>query len=148
AKFPEVQWCSTACSNSSIDSCCDSILAKKCLAQWSTERWLLIDRSGIGQAERIMTGATLAQSDWSVKELLPAVQMGPMTPDRGGYTVTVRAGAGAAEVFARLGALAAQEAAARARVHMGWGSFRYLDLMAARGSCWGLLCDVNIHQFR
>jgi hypothetical protein len=33
-------------------------------------------------------------------------------------------------------------------VHLGWGSFRNLDIVAARRSGWALLLDVNVHQFR
>jgi hypothetical protein len=34
------------------------------------------------------------------------------------------------------------------RLHTGWGSFRNLDLMAIRRSDWGVLVDVNFHQFK
>ncbi|MFA7596085.1 MAG: hypothetical protein WCY92_06985 [Novosphingobium sp.] len=34
------------------------------------------------------------------------------------------------------------------RLHLGWGSFRNLDIVAARQSRWALLMDINIHQFR
>jgi hypothetical protein len=32
-------------------------------------------------------------------------------------------------------------------LHVGWGSFRNLDIIAARRSEWALLLDVNVHQF-
>ena len=40
------------------------------------------------------------------------------------------------------------EAATGNRLHLGWGSFRNLDIVAARQSRWALLMDINIHQFR
>jgi hypothetical protein len=35
-----------------------------------------------------------------------------------------------------------------ASLHIGWGSFRNLDIVAARGSGAALLLDINVHQFR
>jgi hypothetical protein len=49
---------------------------------------------------------------------------------------------GAAEVLAALAA----EPWLPGRVHLGWGSFRNLDLVAARRSDAALLLDVNEHQ--
>lgn len=34
------------------------------------------------------------------------------------------------------------------RLHVGWGSFRNLDIAALRRSRWAVLLDINIHQFR
>lgn len=69
----------------------------------------------------------------------------PLSPDRGGYTLTMRECAGSEEALALLekeGDPAAQ------RLHVGWGSFRNLDLVAARRSAAALLLDVNVHQHR
>jgi hypothetical protein len=66
-----------------------------------------------------------------------------MDPDRGGYTVTMRESVGADETLARL-----DESAAFGRLHVGWGSFRNLDIVARRRSAWVLLFDINVHQFR
>ncbi|MGE0665827.1 MAG: hypothetical protein AB7O49_04635 [Sphingomonadales bacterium] len=83
-------------------------------------------------------------TDWTIHDLLPAEPAAPLTPDRGGYTLTMRECSGAEDVLRRL------ELAERGsdRVHMGWGSFRNLDIAAARRSSWMLLMDVNVHQFR
>lgn len=83
---------------------------------------------------------------WTVADLLAAFDARPISPDRGGYTLTMRECAGSEESLAWL----EQDttAAGRARLHVGWGSFRNLDLMAARRSTWGLLLDVNVHQLR
>jgi hypothetical protein len=35
-----------------------------------------------------------------------------------------------------------------ASLHIGWGSFRNLDIVAARGSGAALLLDINVHQLR
>lgn len=68
----------------------------------------------------------------------------PLRPDRGGYTVTMREDEGTAR------ALAALRASRRAApcIHVGWGSFRNLDIAAARSSASVYLCDINLHQFR
>lgn len=84
--------------------------------------------------------------EWTVRELLPDAPMEPLSPDRGGYTLTMRECAGAEESLARLEA-EAEAAEPGNRLHLGWGSFRNLDLIAARRSSWGLLLDVNRHQF-
>jgi len=73
-----------------------------------------------------------------------AAQLGGrwLETSRGGYTVTMREDEGTDEVLARLGA----EAPGAGRLHVGWGSFRNLDLVAARRSDAVLLLDVNRHQ--
>jgi hypothetical protein len=82
-------------------------------------------------------------NDWTIQHLIPN-GAAPLAPDRGGYTLTMRECSGSEDVLARLEA--AETGAAR--VHMGWGSFRNLDIAAARRSAWVLLMDVNLHQFR
>jgi hypothetical protein len=56
----------------------------------------------------------------------------------------MRESAGTDEVLA---ALASEEAGGE-RIHVGWGSFRNLDIAAARRSSGVLLLDINLHQFR
>ncbi len=85
---------------------------------------------------------------WSVKDLLPDRQTQPLRPDRGGYTRTMREDAGAESCLRQLEQQAMGAAAGDGRLHLGWGSFRNLDIMAIRRSAWGLLCDINFHQFR
>lgn len=68
----------------------------------------------------------------------------PLAPDRGGYTLTMRECKGAEETLAVL----EQEEYNPDRLHLGWGSFRNLDLIAARRSAAALLLDVNVHQHR
>jgi hypothetical protein len=84
-----------------------------------------------------MNGGTIA-------ELLPEGLSAPIAPDRGGYTVTMRESAGTEEVLAAL----ASENVTGERIHVGWGSFRNLDVAAARRSSGVLLLDINLHQFR
>lgn len=73
-----------------------------------------------------------------------------MAPDRGGYTLTMRECQGSEEALRALAtpAQGAQTETQAPRLHMGWGSFRNLDIVAARRSAWALLVDVNLHQFR
>lgn len=80
----------------------------------------------------------------TIAELLPEGLPAPIEPDRGGYTVTMRESAGADETLAAL----ASEGVDPARIHVGWGSFRNLDIAAARRSAGVLLLDINLHQFR
>jgi hypothetical protein len=81
-----------------------------------------------------------------VLKTLQACTTVPLSPNRGGYTLTMRECQGAEE------ALAALEREPRAsphdrRLHVGWGSFRNLDVAAARRSDIVLLLDINQHQF-
>ncbi len=78
--------------------------------------------------------------DWTPREWLLAGAW--LETGRGAYTVTMREEAGAEEVLARLAA----EPAAPGRLHLGFGGWRNLDVVAARGSVAALLCDVNRHQ--
>lgn len=83
--------------------------------------------------------------DWTIQNLLPADAPPPLEPDRGGYTLTMRECSGAEDVLERLPSAGPDDSR---RAHVGWGSFRNLDIAAARRSSWLLLLDVNIHQFR
>lgn len=85
-----------------------------------------------------------ARAEWNPRQILPPGLPAPIDPDRGGYTVTMRESAGAEEALALLGT----EAPAGKRVHVGWGSFRNLDIAAARRSAAAVLLDINRHQFR
>ncbi|HEX9720610.1 MAG TPA: hypothetical protein VGA59_12855 [Ramlibacter sp.] len=85
---------------------------------------------------------------WTLTDLVPASPMQPMVPNRGGYTLTMRECAGSEESLALLESDAAAASEAVGRLHLGWGSFRNLDVMAVRRSDWGLLLDVNFFQFQ
>lgn len=84
-------------------------------------------------------------ADWTIENLLPDGAPPPLVPDRGGYTLTMRECSGSEAALARL---AVSEPDNGRRAHVGWGSFRNLDIAAARCSAWVLLLDVNLHQFR
>lgn len=86
-------------------------------------------------------------ADWHVTELLPQPLATPMVPERGGYTLTMRECRGTDAVLAMLAHTRCTNSSGP-RVHMGWGSFRNLDIMAARRSDAAVLLDVNAHQFR
>jgi hypothetical protein len=81
-------------------------------------------------------------------ELAAAISHAPLSPERGGYTLTMRECAGAEEAAAVLEQEAEALGGEGARLHLGWGSFRNLDLAAARRSAAVLLLDVNLHQHR
>ena len=82
---------------------------------------------------------------WNPRELIGKSWPGPLQTERGGYTVTMREDEGAEQALALLRKSEDFEAS---RLHLGWGSFRNLDIVAARQSRWALLMDINIHQFR
>ena len=65
-----------------------------------------------------------------------------LSPDRGGYTITMREDPGTDSVLQQLAA----DDPAPGRMHMGWGSFRNLDIIAARSSACALIFDLNQHQ--
>lgn len=87
--------------------------------------------------------------NWTIHSILPPALPLPIEPNRGGYTLTMRESAGA---DAALAELAEDDGDSRqadtGRAHVGWGSFRNLDIAAARRSSWVLLLDINRHQFR
>ncbi len=77
-----------------------------------------------------------------IAKIANAVNGRPLTPNRGGYTVTMREDPGTDEVLQRLAADEPQPG----RMHLGWGSFRNLDIVAARRSSCAFICDLNYHQ--
>src|SRR5687768_8896996 len=79
------------------------------------------------------------------RDLLPATASPTISPDRGGYTVTMRESFGAEQMLETLAATA--PVSSGARLHVGWGSFRNLDIVAARRSGAAILLDINEHQF-
>ncbi|HEX5373390.1 MAG TPA: hypothetical protein VFW84_11725 [Aquabacterium sp.] len=85
--------------------------------------------------------------DWNAERLLFEDLPPPLVPDRGGYTLTMRECRGAAEALASLAAGRGPQSAGP-RLHVGWGSFRNLDIVAARRADAVLLLDINWHQFR
>lgn len=92
-----------------------------------------------------MSGAEAATRTLSLKtveELAAALGGEALAPPRGGYTLTMREDPGTAETLETLA-----RAPRRARaLHLGWGSFRNLDIVAARRSEAALICDLNLHQ--
>lgn len=85
--------------------------------------------------------------DNQISELLPGYEPSPLDTSRGGYTLTMRECCGTREVLDRLGR--EQPASGKPqRLHVGWGSFRNLDIAGVRKSAAVVLLDINIHQFR
>ena len=70
-----------------------------------------------------------------------------LSPNRGGYTLTMRECQGVEAMLARMADEPSPHPPGR-RLHLGWGSFRNLDIAAARRSEVIVLLDVNRHQFR
>ena len=83
---------------------------------------------------------------WPLGQALQQLSQPPLSPNRGGYTLTMRECEGVETVLDRLAGEAVDPGPAR-RLHVGWGSFRNLDIAAARRSAAIVLLDVNRHQF-
>lgn len=81
---------------------------------------------------------------WNLAAVARQLSATPICPDRGPYTLTMRECEGSEEVLGRLREIPGPET----RLHIGWGSFRNLDIVAARQSDYCLLCDINTHQIR
>jgi len=75
---------------------------------------------------------------------LPLIGSRSIHPNRGGYTATMREDDGADDVLA---SFARDDSAEEVRLHLGWGSFRNLDIVVARKSSFVMLCDVSLRQF-
>lgn len=80
----------------------------------------------------------------NMRELAASISGNPICPDRGGYTLTMRECSNAAET---LHALSRHDKLENG-LHIGWGSFRNLDIVATRYSSAVLISDINIHQLR
>ncbi len=81
---------------------------------------------------------------WNLAVVAHKLSAPPIHPDRGPYTLTMRECEGSEQMLARLEAISGPET----RLHIGWGSFRNLDIVAARKSSYCLLCDINAHQLQ
>lgn len=91
-----------------------------------------------------MAGTSLTAGVPDMKALAASVGGQPLRPTRGVYTLTVREDWATANVLRRLAAGARSPAG----LHIGWGSFRNLDIVAARRSRCVLLFDINHHQLQ
>jgi hypothetical protein len=85
--------------------------------------------------------------NWTLGQLIGQDWTPPLHTDRGGYTVTMRETSGSEQVIRALRQKSLSNTTNTGKLHLGWGSFRNLDIMAARQCQWGLLLDINIHQF-
>ncbi len=77
---------------------------------------------------------------------LPQVLSKPILPFRGAYTVTMREDEGTADVLDALSSLPDDAEPTIPRLHLGWGSFRNLDIVAARQSSFAIVCDLSLRQ--
>jgi len=77
-----------------------------------------------------------------LRVLAEAIGVRPLAPECGAYTRTMREDAGTREAMDALGL----EPRRGPRLHVGWGSFRNLDVVVARRSSQALVCDINVHQ--
>jgi len=84
--------------------------------------------------------------DSLARQFLPPFEDPPLVTNRGGYTLTMRECDGAEEVLAALTTRVDGDLSG-SKLHVGWGSFRNLDIVAARRSGCALLLDINNNQF-
>lgn len=80
----------------------------------------------------------------NIRELAASISGNPICPDRGGYTLTMRECSNSAETLHAL----SRYDKPKNGLHIGWGSFRNLDIVATRCSSAVLISDINIHQLR
>lgn len=76
-------------------------------------------------------------------DYLPLTQSRVISPNHGYYSVTLRETEGAQQVLYDLNNNQKEN---RPRLHLGWGSYRNLDIIAARNSEYAIICDVSLHQ--
>ena len=81
-----------------------------------------------------------------LSEYLPQNQSRVLVPNHGFYSVSLRETDGAELVLQELQRHKDEKFNRLPRLHMGWGSFRNLDIIVARGSKAALLCDVSLMQ--
>lgn len=78
-----------------------------------------------------------------LSEYLPLTQSRVISPIHGYYTVTLRETDGAEKALYELNNRQKDNIS---RLHLGWGSYRNLDIIAARHSDYAIICDVSLHQ--
>jgi len=81
-----------------------------------------------------------------LSEYLPQNQSRVFLPNHGFYSVSLRETDGVELVLRELHRQQAEEPKRVPWLHMGWGSFRNLDIIVSRGSDAALLCDVSLLQ--
>ncbi len=77
-----------------------------------------------------------------LKEMADQISNDSVEPSRAVYTLTVRENSGLEAALERLTQAPKKENG----LHLGWGSFRNLDIVAARRSQHALICDINRFQ--
>lgn len=82
----------------------------------------------------------------TLSDYLPTHQSRVIAPNHGFYSVTLRENDGAELVLQELQSQQAKKPRKLPLLHMGWGSFRNLDIVVARGSDAALLCDISLMQ--
>ena len=81
----------------------------------------------------------------ALSEYLPLLQSRVISPNHGYYSVTLRETDGAEHVLNEL-EISRRKDHDTPSLHLGWGSYRNLDIIAARHSEYAIICDVSMHQ--
>jgi hypothetical protein len=80
----------------------------------------------------------------TLASFLPQINSRIILPNRGGYTITMRENSGTKEI---INALSEQTLESNfPQLHVGWGSYRNLDIITTRKSKYAIICDVNMRQ--
>lgn len=85
-------------------------------------------------------------NDNLIGQFLPLRQSNILLPYRGGYTVTMRESEGTFDVLKELADLHKNKTIHEPKLHMGWGSYRNLDIIVASQAEYAILCDVSLRQ--
>ena len=77
---------------------------------------------------------------------MPMVQSRLLSPQQGGYSATLREDSGLEQVLPQLIQKVAAQKNTKPKLHLGWGSYRNLDVVAACQSDYVMICDVSVRQ--
>jgi hypothetical protein len=86
------------------------------------------------------------QSPRLLAEYMPMVQSRLLSPLQGGYSATLRETTGLAQVLEALSQKDTAQKNTMPKLHLGWGSYRNLDIAAACQSDYVMICDVSVRQ--
>jgi len=81
-----------------------------------------------------------------LSDYIPLIQSKVISPNHGHYSATLRETEGSEMVLKKLAQESSEGKTLTPRLHFGWGSYRNLDIAAARRSDYVILADVSLRQ--
>lgn len=80
-----------------------------------------------------------------LSDFLPNFNSNAILPNRGGYTATMRESSNSERVLIELKEMSFNSDTKK-KLHVGWGSYRNLDIIVATKCDYGIICDVSLRQ--